>query len=427
MRRILEIQADLMGDDLPVGEHMCAWTDEQVVAYFESGGVEVPPSRPESVAPSWSEVQSSADARTVRSLEDAREQAVGDDAMSDEVGAELGGAGRGAGIDGDGDVLDGDLEDALLDDLMASVPVTGRTPPPAPVASSAPSASGLDAWSVKQLKAALQQAGVDPSGFSEKRELVAAVACMPGGGAAGSATGAGSELGAPTRAGTSGDGVNGGAGSSGGGVAAAAAGPTDKGRRLRVKADDIKKSGDRCFGDHDYAKAEAKYTKCIELLSDVSVAAEAAVRELRGSLLSNRSACRAHLSRYDAALADGRAALEARPGWARGFSRVGFALFSLRRYDEARRAYEEGLALNIGNTELERGLAAVFKQMGGTAGASPAAAEAKAAGNRHFAAGEDELALAAYTRAIQLAPHDEALYSNRSASNSRLGRCRSRK
>lgn len=414
MARILAVQAELMADDLPVGEHMCAWTDEQVAAYFESGGVEVPPSGPDSVAPSWSEVQSSADARTVRSLEDAREQAAADDAVSDQFGgAELAGARRFDGIECDADDT---LEDAMLDDLMASVPVTGRTPPHAPMTPSVPPTCVLDGWSVKELKTALQKAGIDPSSFSERRELVAVVAALPSAGAAGAATGVGSELSAAAH-----NGINGGGGSGGGGMAAAA--PTDKARRLVVKADDIKKSGDRCFGDHDYAKAETKYTKCIELLSDASVADEAAVRELRGSLLSNRSACRAHLNRHEDALADGCAALEARPGWARAFSRVGFALFSLRRYDEARRAYEDGLRHNPGNGELERGLASVLKELAGTAGASTAAAEAKAEGNRHFAAGEDELALVAYTRAIQLAPHDEALYSNRSATNAKLGRC----
>ena len=64
------------------------------------------------------------------------------------------------------------------------------------------------------------------------------------------------------------------------------------------------------------------------------------------------------------------------------------------------------------------------QEMGSSAGASPAAAEAKEAGNRSFAAGDDAAALEAYSRAISLAPHDETLYSNRSAANARMVRSR---
>jgi len=49
----------------------------------------------------------------------------------------------------------------------------------------------------------------------------------------------------------------------------------------------------------------------------------------------------------------------------------------------------------------------VLKELGATAGASPAAAAAKQRGNAAFAAGDNEAALSAYTEAIALAPHDE--------------------
>ena len=348
--------------------------------------MELPPEG--SLAPSWSEAESSADARTLRAHDDNA-----DPFEELEVGVESLGLPSAPTIDAEADEA---LEDAMLDDPMASVPVSGRTPPPAPT-------DTIDGWSIKQLKAALHRAGVDPSCFAEKRELVAAVSALPARAATSSTTAGAASL-RP---------------SSSGNVPAP---PTLKGRRMVVKAEDIKKNGDRCFSDHDYAKAEEKYTKCIDLLSERSIAGEEDVRTLRGALLSNRSACRAHMNRHVEALADGRAALELRPGWARAFSRVGFALFALRRFKEAREVYEQGLKGNEGNSDLERGLAAVLKEMGMMVGASPAAAEAKAQGNSHFAAGENELALAAYTRAIELAPHDETLYSNRSAANAKLGR-----
>ena len=57
-----------------------------------------------------------------------------------------------------------------------------------------------------------------------------------------------------------------------------------------VKAQDIKKNADRCFGDRDYPKAELKYSKCIELLSAPEIASEADVAELRGGPPRRRTA-----------------------------------------------------------------------------------------------------------------------------------------
>ena len=59
-----------------------------------------------------------------------------------------------------------------------------------------------------------------------------------------------------------------------------------------VKAQDIKKNADRCFGDRDYPKAELKYSKCIELLSAPEIASEADVAELRGGPPRRRTAAR---------------------------------------------------------------------------------------------------------------------------------------
>ena len=49
---------------------------------------------------------------------------------------------------------------------------------------------------------------------------------------------------------------------------------------------------------------------------------------------SNRSAALLALQRHRDALTDGRKCVELRPGWAKGFARVGAALSGLERYTE---------------------------------------------------------------------------------------------
>jgi tetratricopeptide (TPR) repeat protein len=49
---------------------------------------------------------------------------------------------------------------------------------------------------------------------------------------------------------------------------------------------------------------------------------------------SNRSAALLASQRHRDALTDGRKCVELRPGWAKGFARVGAALFALERYTE---------------------------------------------------------------------------------------------
>jgi len=184
MERIIELQEEYFATDLDIGDHMLSWSEGEVVAYFESGGLSTPADTV-SVAPSFSEVQSSADARTVRSMDDARDELLAEDDPAD-------GGAHALGID-----EEPALEDAMLDGLMASVPVTTRTLPSSdeacrqqqPAPAHPPPADPLAAYSVKELKEALRRAGVDASSFTEKSELVAAVARLPpaSGGAAAAA------------------------------------------------------------------------------------------------------------------------------------------------------------------------------------------------------------------------------------------------
>ena len=76
---------------------------------------------------------------------------------------------------------------------------------------------------------------------------------------------------------------------------------------------------------------------------------------------SNRSA--AYLSKGDGAnaLTDAEQCIQLNSQWAKGYSRKGAALHSLKRYDEAVAAYEAGLAIAPADAGLQSGLAEVKK------------------------------------------------------------------
>lgn len=76
---------------------------------------------------------------------------------------------------------------------------------------------------------------------------------------------------------------------------------------------------------------------------------------------SNRSA--AYLSKGDAssALSDAQRCIELKGDWSKGYSRKGAALHSLRRYDEAVNAYEDGIKISPDDAALKSGLEEVKK------------------------------------------------------------------
>jgi stress-induced-phosphoprotein 1 len=76
---------------------------------------------------------------------------------------------------------------------------------------------------------------------------------------------------------------------------------------------------------------------------------------------SNRSA--AYLSKGDAinAFSDAKRCIDLSPSWAKGYSRKGAALHSLRRYDEAADAYKAGLKIAPTDAGLKSGLSEVEK------------------------------------------------------------------
>ena len=89
---------------------------------------------------------------------------------------------------------------------------------------------------------------------------------------------------------------------------------------------------------------------------------------------SNRSACRAALGRWAAALEDADGAVAADQSFAKGHSRRGAALLALDRIHEAAAAYETAVRLDASNSDARTGLERA-RQRGGEA--TRAAEEAK--------------------------------------------------
>ena len=86
------------------------------------------------------------------------------------------------------------------------------------------------------------------------------------------------------------------------------------------------------------------------------------------ALHGNRSACRCAHADYDAALEDALASLRLHRGWAKGYARQGAALHGLGRFDEAVRAYEEGIRVEPGNVALEQGLGDALRRRAAAGG-----------------------------------------------------------
>ena len=125
--------------------------------------------------------------------------------------------------------------------------------------------------------------------------------------------------------------------------------------------EEVKALGDAAFRARDFAKAERHYTSALQRAADC---APPPPTTLLASLHSNRAGTLAQLLRHEEALDDARAAVRLRPSWARAHSRVGAALLSLRRWDEARAAYDAGLQVDPGSDELRRGHAEAMRAIG---------------------------------------------------------------
>ena len=450
------IRADAFADDVEISDEMLGWSEADAVAFFESGGEEAMRRAATAAAKranTASSVENYAAGEKEAPVADlaalsmcqklAPESACGDESHIefDSVKSSIDGwvpngrggtseaptvpyadlsAGEALGLDAavggeevgaemiDEDELDAGgeerTEDALLDDPMASVPVTrvGAAPPDAPPPEAAAAAAaeeddGVGGWSVRQLKDFLTARNVDMRALSEKPEYIAEVRRVrkleasgppsPGKASAGSGGASGGDSASAPPA-------------SPGGPAGE---PSARLARLIRKVDDIKRSGDTAFRAKDFEKADRHYTSALQHAKDLQPEESLPANTL-AALYSNRSGTRETLCRHYEALQDGREAARLRKGWARAYSRIGAALISLRKYDEAKETYEEGLRHDPGSAEMQTGLTSVLQKLGKTAGGSAAAAEAKQRGNEAFKQGENRsLALSLPTRSLPLA------------------------
>lgn len=112
-------------------------------------------------------------------------------------------------------------------------------------------------------------------------------------------------------------------------------------------ANEEKDKGNKAMSTGDFTAAIEHYGKAIEL--DPS----------NYLFYSNRSAAYASLKQYEKALEDADKTIELNANWAKGYSRKGTALCYLDRFEEAKAAYQEGLAKEPGNELLKQGLAEV--------------------------------------------------------------------
>ncbi len=113
---------------------------------------------------------------------------------------------------------------------------------------------------------------------------------------------------------------------------------------MTSEAEVWKKQGNDAFAAKDFETAIRHFTKAIELDPNNHV------------LWSNRSACFASLSNFQAAKDDASKCVSIKPDWAKGYVRLGAAEHGLKQYDAAIKTYNRGLELEPGNESLKSGL-----------------------------------------------------------------------
>lgn len=115
----------------------------------------------------------------------------------------------------------------------------------------------------------------------------------------------------------------------------------------KEKAKEIAAKAKEAFAKKDFPTAIKSYTEAI------------ACDPTDHIFFSNRSACYASLEQYEDALDDARKCVELKPDFARGYGRKGLAEFYLKKYEDAKKSYEEGLKLDPNNDQFKEGLARV--------------------------------------------------------------------
>ena len=114
-------------------------------------------------------------------------------------------------------------------------------------------------------------------------------------------------------------------------------------------AEALKSQGNAAFQSGDFERSIELFTAAIALAPSNHV------------LFSNRSGSHASLGHFNEALSDAETCITLQPGFAKGYSRKGLALFRLGRTAEAKQAYEQGIKVDPTNEQLKEGLKEVDK------------------------------------------------------------------
>ena len=135
------------------------------------------------------------------------------------------------------------------------------------------------------------------------------------------------------------------------GAASATATPTVEGKpaepekeEWEIQRDSHKQSADDAFRSRDYATSIAHYTNALSLDPTNHI------------LLSNRSAAYLANGEKSKALSDARECIKANDAFTKGYSRLAAAMFSLRRWGEAKNAYGTVLKREPENTAAKKGM-----------------------------------------------------------------------
>lgn len=124
----------------------------------------------------------------------------------------------------------------------------------------------------------------------------------------------------------------------------------------KKKAEELKGKGNTEMGQKNYVEAIKLYTEAIKLDSENAV------------YYANRAAAFSHNGEHERAVDDAKKSIEVDPKYSKALSRMGHAYFSLGKYEEAVKAYEDGVALDPTNELMKQSLAAAKSK---TASASP--------------------------------------------------------
>lgn len=120
----------------------------------------------------------------------------------------------------------------------------------------------------------------------------------------------------------------------------------------QIQRDNHKTAADAAFRGGAFRTAIDEYTKAISLDPDGFVV-----------LYSNRSAAYLANSEISKALVDAHKCVALDATFVKGYSRLAAALFSLKRFDQAKDAYQEVLNRDKGNTAAKKGLDACEKEI----------------------------------------------------------------